>query len=49
MRRCKCCGLAIRDDETYFDIVVWEMSDGEGEEESDSTFCRDCKERLLGG
>lgn len=48
MKKCKCCGIAIRDDEIYFDIVVWEMTGDEGEEEREVSWCRDCKERLIG-
>ena len=48
MRKCNCCGLAICSDETYFDLIVWEMEDGEGCEDSEITLCRTCKERLIG-
>lgn len=44
MRKCDICELAIADDETYFDVVIWEMQDGEGVEVGEITMCQSCKE-----
>lgn len=47
MNYCEVCKRTIHEDEVYFDVVVWEMKDGEGCEESETTMCQSCKDEKI--
>ena len=44
MKTCEVCDSKIPSNDIYFDVVIWEMVDGEGCEVADITMCQRCKD-----